>query len=881
MKKLVIIDSHAIIHRAYHALPPLTSPTGEPTNAVYGFTTILLKILRDLKPDYIVAASDLPGATFRHLASERYKATRPETPNDLASQFAGVKKIVAAFDIPLFEQEGYEADDIVGTIVSKVANEKDVESMIVTGDMDFVQLVNPRVKIYAMRKGVTDTVIYDEDMVRERYGFEPKQMIDFKALKGDTSDNIAGVRGIGEKTALTLIQTFGSVEEIYKQAKKGSKKISPSVAKKLIEGEEDAMLSKELATIHSSVPIEVKLEHLARKPEDLQKVREAFQTFGFFGLLKRLGEDQLAGRVKATPQSLLFASDAVPEKEKVEIATLSGVKDFLAFVESNDDKRFSYLEDGVDLFVMAEKNAHVARIASDLFTDKTVKRFFEEGHFISCDAKAALHFLHKAGIQARPADFDVMIASYLTGSFSRDFSYAAILGRELGRPADQEIRQDFAAIFEIEASLQKKLESENMKKVFFDMEMPMIRILFDMEEKGVMVDPVFLKKLANKIDGEIETLTASIYKQAGEEFNINSPRQLSHILFEVLNLQSYGLKKTAKGGVVSTGAAELEKLKNNHPIVENILLYRELAKLKGTYVDVLPTLIDSKDGRVHTTFNQTIASTGRLSSSSPNLQHIPISKTNPMSEYGREIRKAFIAPNNFLFCSFDYSQIELRVAAHLSNDPKMIEAFNKGFDIHSMTAAAVYHISLGEVTPDLRRAAKTLNFGILYGMGAMALAEGTGMTHTEAKKFIDDYFREFAGVRMYLDGTKHFAEMNGYVETLFGRRRYIPEIHSPNWQLKREAERMAINMPIQGTATGDIVKMAMIAVDKWIHKNKHEEDVRMILQVHDELVFEISESKAVKLIPEIKKIMENVADLKVPLVVDAKIGKNWGEQEKK
>jgi len=355
MKRLVIIDSHAIIHRAYHALPPLTSPTGEPTNAVYGFTTILLKILRDLKPDYIVAASDLPGPTFRHIASERYKATRPDTPDDLARQFGGVKKIVAAFDIPLFEMEGYEADDIVGTIVSKVAGEKDVESFIVTGDMDFVQLVNAKVKIYAMRKGVTDIVIYDEDVVRERYGFEPMQMIDFKALKGDTSDNIAGVKGIGEKTAVTLIQTFGSLEEIYKQVKKGSKKISPSVVKKLIEGEEDAMLSKELATIHVSVPIDVKLEDLARKPEDMQKVRAIFQTFGFFGLLKRLGEEQSMVRVKATPQALLFAPESAPEKEKAEIATVSTAKEFASFVEANGDKRFSYLEDGLDLFLVERK----------------------------------------------------------------------------------------------------------------------------------------------------------------------------------------------------------------------------------------------------------------------------------------------------------------------------------------------------------------------------------------------------------------------------------------------------------------------------------------------------------------------------------------------
>ena len=417
-----------------------------------------------------------------------------------------------------------------------------------------------------------------------------------------------------------------------------------------------------------------------------------------------------------------------------------------------------------------------------------------------------------------------------------------------------------------------------MQAIFLDMELPIIRILADMEEEGVMVDPLFLKKLAKKIDGELTTLTAAIYEEAGEEFNINSPRQLSHILFDVLELATAGLRKTAKGGVVSTGAAELEKLKTAHPIVLKILLYRELIKLKGTYVDVLPTLVNASDFRIHTTFNQTTASTGRLSSSNPNLQHIPISKTNPMSAYGREIRKSFIAPKGFLLCSFDYSQIELRVAAHMADDKKMIEAFQKGLDIHSMTAASIYRIPLEKVTSELRRAAKTLNFGILYGMGAMAFAESTDMSREQAKKFIDDYFREFAGVKKYLESTKRFAETHGYVETFFGRRRYIPEINSPNWQMKREAERMAINMPIQGTATGDIVKMAMIAVDSWICKHGHKKDVRMILQVHDELVFEIRENEVSQYAPQIKKTMECVADLKVPLVVDVKIGKSWGEQ---
>ncbi|MEK7074511.1 MAG: DNA polymerase, partial [Patescibacteria group bacterium] len=514
--------------------------------------------------------------------------------------------------------------------------------------------------------------------------------------------------------------------------------------------------------------------------------------FGFFGLLKRLDQPQDAVQPEGE-QALLFSSNVSSEERITAITALSTAKEFSAFISLDAGGRFACAVEGKALFLVNAKTSAVSKVLENLFHEASVKTFFQDNHFVCHDAKSAIHFLRRFGIEMGSCDFDTMIASYLTGAFSRDFSYAGVVGRALGRPAHSDIAQEFVHIFEITSLLQKKLEAEHMQTIFLDTELPIIRILADMEEEGVMVDPVFLKKLAKKIDGELITLTAAIYREAGEEFNINSPRQLSHILFDVLELATAGLRKTAKGGVVSTGAAELEKLKTAHPIVLKILLYRELIKLKGTYVDVLPTLVNASDCRIHTTFNQTTASTGRLSSSNPNLQHIPISKTNPMSAYGREIRKSFIAPKGFLLCSFDYSQIELRVAAHMADDKKMIEAFQKGLDIHSMTAASIYHIPLEKVTSELRRAAKTLNFGILYGMGAMALAESTDMSREQAKKFIDDYFREFAGVKKYLESTKRFAETHGYVETLFGRRRYIPEINSPNWQVKREAERMATN----------------------------------------------------------------------------------------
>ncbi|MDP3769454.1 MAG: DNA polymerase I [bacterium] len=876
MKRLILIDSHAIIHRAYHALPPtLTSPNGEPTHAVCGFTTILLRILRELKPDYIAAAYDLPGATFRHVASERYKATRPETPGDLASQFDKVKEVLEAFDIPVFEKEGFEADDVLGTIVKKLEKTKNIETIIVTGDMDVLQLVRPGVSVYAMRKGVSDMVVYDGDAVRERYGFLPKQMIDFKALKGDASDNIAGVKGIGEKTALTLIQAFGSVEEIYKHLKKGTKQISASVSQKLTQGEEDAILSKQLATIYTSVPVNFDLKDVRYQGQDLKKIKAIFHKFGFLGLLKRLDGETSASPVLLEPQSL-FASEAVSSRDASasRITEISDIKECLLLFSKQAKNRIGCVIEGEEFFLITENKLVTYHIARRVFQEKGIKIFFEiHNNFVCYDAKSVIRFLHILGIELGRIHIDVMIASYLTGSFSRDFSYAAILGRELGRPASSDIKEEFIYLFEIATALEKKVEAENMHHILYDIELPITRILACMEERGVVIDRAFLKKLAVKIDSDLNMLTASIYREAGVEFNINSPRQISHILFDVLGLETAGLRKTEKGGVISTGAAELEKLRTKHPIVACVLNYRELAKLKSTYVDVLPELVDGFM-RVHTTFNQTVASTGRLSSSNPNLQNIPI-----MSEYGREIRHAFVAPDTFLLCSFDYSQIELRVAAHMSGDKKMIEAFQKGLDIHRMTASAIYNVALEEVTPEFRRAAKTLNFGILYGMGAVALSESTGMSRQEAKKFIDEYFREFSGVRSYLEKTKEFAQTHGYVETLFGRRRYIPEINSQNWQLKREAERMAINMPIQGTATGDIVKMAMIAIDGWVREYGHEDSVRMILQVHDELVFEIRERESKTLIPEIKKIMENVADLKVPLVVDAKIGKNWGEQE--
>lgn len=883
MKRLVLIDSHAVIHRAYHALPPLTTPAGDPINAVYGFTTILLRILRELKPDYVAAAFDLSGPTFRHVAYERYKAQRPETPSDLASQFAKTKELLASFGIPVFEKEGYEADDVIGTIAKKLEKQKNIEIIVVTGDMDTLQLVRPRLKVYAMKKGISDTVIYNEKAVRERYGFGPKQLVDFKGLRGDPSDNIPGVKGVGEKTATELIKKFGSIESIYKALKTGNKKISSAVAERLRAGKDDALFSKELATIKTDVPVEIEFTELAKKMTIRTlpaAARALFQKFGFSSLLKRFNSEEAARpkqeallpvqkRNGAVALSLETSSDFKKHSRELSAGDLGLI------LEGGPSSGASLAMRGGQLFLVLRNGQKVFQLGKNIFSDKSAKDFFAGARNLFVhEGKSVIHFLRTYGIVPGPFNFDLSLASYIAGAGARDFSYAGVAGRELGRLVSANATEEYRHFFEVVESLEAKLAPGKLKHVFEKIEMPLIPVLADMEDRGIRVDGDFLNKLAGKVDGDLGELTEEIYRRAGEEFNINSSQQLSRILFEKLELKAHGLRKTPKGGVISTGAAELEKLREAHPIVEKILNYRELAKLKNTYIDTLPALINPRTGRIHTTFNQTGTSTGRLSSSDPNMQNIPT-----LSEYGKEVRKAFVADKGFLLVSFDYSQIELRVAAHLAEDKKMIEAFQKGLDIHKMTAAEIYNVPLEKVTPELRRAAKTLNFGVLYGMGSQALAESTGMSREDARKFIDEYFHDFSGIRKYIEDTKNLVEERGYVETLFGRRRAIPEIHSLNWQVRREAERMAINMPIQGTATGDIVKMAMIAVDRWIEKDGMESGVRMLLQVHDELLFEIKGDLVKSIVPKIKGIMEGVAKLKVPLVVDVKAGKSWGEQE--
>ncbi len=786
-QRFMIIDGNALLHRAFHALPPLSTKDGKLVNAVYGFTTVLMKALRELKPVYAAVTFDLPGPTFRNELYKEYKAQRVKPPQELYDQLPLIKQVVRAFNIPVVEKEGFEADDVIATLATKERkNERTkepVETIIVTGDMDTLQLVDEHTKVYSFRKGFSDTVIYDEASVQEKYGLRPDQMIDYKALRGDPSDNIPGVKGIGEKTAVELLQKFGSLEKVY--AALEQKTIRPKVAELLRTYKKDALLGKQLVELKREVPLAVELADCKVKDPDTQKLRELFENFEFKNLVKRLDE----GTVDKT---------------------------------------------------------------------QTTKR------------KAPAQLFPVGKVQSgKPSILDkqIQVAAYLLNLGDRSRTLQSIAQEYELTPDEPE---------KVLAKLGEDLKKQNLLTLYENIEKPLIVVLEKMENVGIKVDVVYLTKLSAQFGKELKELEKKIYKLSGQEFNIASPVQLREILYDKLGLapQVGRIKKTVKGKVASTAAGELEKLRGAHPIVDLIFDYRELAKLKSTYTDALPALV-KKDGRLHTTFNQTITATGRLSSSEPNLQNIPI-----RTENGRLIRKAFIAENSFVLLSADYSQIELRVAASLSGDEEMIRAFKSGHDFHTETAARVFEVKPEKIDHEMRRRAKAINFGIIYGMGATSLAQSTGMPRSEAEQFIERYFEIYSALYAFLEGQKQHAREHGYVATLFGRRRYLPEINSGVQQVRAAAERMAINMPVQGTAA-DLMKMAMVKLYEELGIRNYESGVRMLLQVHDELVFEVRENMVVEVAQKIKQIMEGVHELKVPIAVDLKYGDNWGELTEK
>lgn len=885
MKRLIIIDGNAIIHRAYHALPPMTTKDGRMVNAVYGFTSMLLKAWHDLKPEYIAVTFDVKGPTFRHEKFDKYKATRVKADQELYDQIPLVHDLVRAFNIPIFEKTGYEADDVIGTMVKKNKKNSDLEIMIVTGDKDTLQLVDKNVKVFTLRKGMSDTVVYDAKEVKNTFGFTPDQMIDFKALRGDASDNIPGVPGIGEKTAVELLQKFGNIVELYKQLKKKGieEKIKPGVLKKLQDGEENARMSYELATIDQNVPeVDFNLEDCRAKDFDREKVLNIFRELEFFSLVRRLpGEENIA---QPKTGKKIGKKISIKDINYQEIVDKAGIKKLIKEINDAGSVAFKALGLGPDVYA-ARLDGFAAAMGngayfipenlfdglSEIFTNDSVE-------VVAHDIKKFVKILFLRGVDVKCKFFDLMLASYLLNPGTRAHDENSLALKYLG--AERKIgagqtglfgvdkraeAEDWYRLASVKPILENDLSAANNLDLLVKLEIPVAIVLARMELNGVKIDLAELKRLSEHLAREVKQLTEKIYKMSGTEFNIGSPAQLREVLFEKMDIPALGIKKGKTG--LSTAQAELEKMRGLHPIIDELEKWRELTKLQNTYVDVLPKLVNPKTGRVHTTFNQAVTATGRLSSSDPNLQNIPI-----RGELGQEIRKTFIAEPGYKLISADYSQIELRIVASLAEDDKMIEIFKRGEDIHRATAAVVNNVPLDKVTKEMRSAAKQVNFGVLYGMGSYGLSARVDLTQYEAKQFIDKYFSEFSGVKKYLDATMAFARELGYVETLFGRRRYIPEINVSNFQIRSGAERMAINHPVQGTAA-DLMKMAMVAISLELP----EENARMLLQVHDELVFEVREDLVDEVSKIIKDAMENVVKLRVPVVVEVNAADNWGE----
>lgn len=887
-KRLFLIDGNSFCYRAFYAIRGLANSKGQPTNAIYGFITMLNKIIKDEKPEMLAVAFDLKGATFRHKKYEEYKIHRKPMPDDLVTQIPYIKDVVRAQNIPIYEIEGYEADDVLATLAKK-AEDKDIDTFIVTGDKDALQLIDSHIKVYSTHK---EGLVYDAHKVKEAYGVGPDRITDIMALMGDASDNIPGVKGIGEKTAVELIAEFGSLEELYKNIDKVK---SNARRKMLIDNEKSAFLSKELAVVDTDVPIKIDFKELELKEPDEAKLLELYKELEFKSLLKELAPkgkleseyilvaderclDNLAADLKKATE---FVFDTETTSEDPVLAKLAGIS-------------FCWKE-GVAYYVgVCEGESGKKKLDMGLVLKK-LKDIFEDGNIkkIGQNIKYDNIVLANYEIRVKGVAFDTMIASYLLnpsklnhGLDDISFEY---LNYKMSTPIEDLIGKGKHAItmdkvdvqkvcyyscedsdvtFRLKKILEKEISKKDLDKLFFDMEMPLVEVLADMEMAGVSIDKKYLEDLSKEMEKKLQKLTAKIYELAGEEFNINSPKQLSAVLFDKLKLPVVRRTKTG----ISTDEEVLTKLAQEHPLPEKLLEFREFSKLKSTYVDSLPSLINPSTGKVHTSFNQTVTATGRLSSSGPNLQNIPIK-----TEEGRKIRKAFIPSdkNNFLL-SADYSQIELRILAHLSGDANLIKAFKEGLDIHAYTASLVFNVKENEVTSEMRGIAKTVNFGILYGMSPYGLSQSLRIEVDKAKEFIDAYFDRYPEVRSYIENVLEDAREKTFVTTLFGRRRYMPEINSQDMRMRQFAERTAINTPIQGTAA-DIIKIAMINIHKRLVRD--ELSSKMILQVHDELVFDVEKDEIGDVYDIVKDGMENVIRLKVPVEAHIEIGKNWLEME--
>jgi DNA polymerase-1 len=928
----LLFDGHALVHRAYHAMPPLSvQRTGEPSGAVFGVAQMLLRILHDYRPSHLAFAFDLPAPTFRHAEYADYKANRPVGDPDLRAQIPRVRELVTAFGIPYYEVEGYEADDIIGTL-SRQIEERGLDTIIVTGDQDTFQLIDDHISVLTSRKGFTDTVLYTPETIRERYGIAPHQIPDLKALVGDSSDNLKGVPGIGEKTAAKLLQQFGSIEGILEHLDE----VTPARIRDAIAAARDQVrFSKRLATIVRDAPVTLDLDATAIGPFDLAKIGEFFREMEFRNLLARVQALPIQQtRPRSEVQLTMFAAPATPEQPTIPHTIVSTEEELdrlgrllesaaeivldtetdsrdamraqlvgLALLPLPGDEAF-YVPvghvDGPSMQVVPSKHGPTAALMQPTVTGgqlplaRVVARL---GPVLADPAKPKiahngkydLIVLAEHGLPVAGLRFDTMIAAYLLNERAIGLKELAAsklgiemtpIGDLIGRGAKQismaEVAIEPAAAYaaaDVVATarcrdvLAGEIEAQGLTRLFYEIELPLVPVLAAMERCGIAVDTALLRSLSRELAEKIRETEAAIYSAVGHRFNINSTQQLGTVLFDELKLPSARRTKTG----YSTDAQVLEELRGLHPVVEQILEFRQLTKLKATYVDALPGLINPKTGRIHTNFNQTIARTGRLSSSEPNLQNIPV-----RTALGRRIRQAFVAgrPGTVLL-SADYSQIELRILAHMSGDRRLIEAFERGEDIHAATAAALFHVPLDQVTPDQRRVAKTTNFGIIYGISDFGLAERTELSRKEAAEFIRAYFEAYPGIKDYLERTKADARQ-GRVQTLTGRFQTFAErdILNPNPSVRGAAERTAINMPIQGTAA-DIIKIAMVR----LHDELRRRDVEcgILLQVHDELVLEVDEARLIEIASLVRDIMEHAYELVVPLVVEVKAGKNWDE----
>jgi len=878
MKKFLIVDGNSLIHRAFYALPLLSNAQGEFTNAAYGFTTMFTKILAEEQPNNVIVCFDKGKVTFRTDQYQDYKGHRKATPSELRPQFPLVKKILTALNVAFDEMEGYEADDLIGTMVKK-GEEAGLHNLILTGDKDALQLVSDQSTVLLIRKGITEMERFTPQAVHDRYGLTPKQIIDLKGLMGDQSDNIPGVPGVGEKTALKLLHQYHTVEGIYEHIDE----ISQKLKEKLTANRELADLSKKLATIECCVPMEIDFSRYINEEPDYEQLLILYKELEFKSLVKGILE-RMAGQktkplteeenegtfnfTRLTDKDQIYrVMEDVVKSPKVAIYVthrgnyfngdissiafaLSGDNAYTAFFDGNDDKE--------KLFAL-----------QDLFHG-------EYGEKVVYNAKDLQIMLQEKGIKIKGTSItDVMLGAYLLNPSSSEYSLESLCLEYLNRAlvtSEDEV-EDHArraqVLWQLSDVIKTKIQEQDMQDLYQDVELPLEKVLAEMEVTGVKVEAEQLKVMSRELEGAISEVTEEIFRLAGEEFNINSPKQLGVILFEKLGLPP--LKKTKTG--YSTNAEVLEQLAEKHEIAAKIIEHRTLVKLKSTYVDGLQPLINARTGKLHTSFNQTVTATGRLSSTEPNLQNIPI-----RMELGRQIRKVFVPENekNFLLAG-DYSQIELRVLAHISKDPVLKEAFLEDQDIHTRTAAEVFGVPMDQVDGEMRRRAKAVNFGIVYGISDYGLSRDLGITRKEAKLYIDNYFARYQGVAEYLDRVVAEARDKGYVTTMLNRRRYLPDIFSSNYNVRSFGERTAMNTPIQGSAA-DIIKVAMVNVFRLLE----DQDFRskMILQVHDELIFDVVPDELGLLAKEIKTLMENAVSLDVPLKVDLKLGRDWYQMEK-